>query len=86
MTRLVIMGPQGSGKGTQASRVAKALGIPTISTGDIFRANIAGQTELGQLAQSYTDRGELVPDEVTNRMVRDRLDQSDTAVGVLLGG
>lgn len=86
MTRLVIMGPQGSGKGTQAARVAAALEIPAISTGDIFRANIAGSTELGKLAQSYTDRGELVPDEVTNRMIRDRLAQSDAAAGFLLDG
>lgn len=86
MTRLVIMGPQGSGKGTQAARVAQALGIPAISTGDIFRANIKGDTELGRLARSYSDRGELVPDEVTNRMVRDRLAQEDAADGFLLDG
>ncbi len=86
MTRLVIMGPQGSGKGTQAARVAQALGIPAISTGDIFRANIQGDTELGRLARSYSDRGELVPDEVTNRMVRDRLAQEDAADGFLLDG
>jgi len=86
VTRLVIMGPQGSGKGTQAARVAQALGIPAISTGDIFRANIKGDTELGRLARSYSDRGELVPDEVTNRMVRDRLAQEDAADGFLLDG
>lgn len=86
MTRLVIMGPQGSGKGTQAARVAEALEIPAISTGDIFRANIKGDTELGRLARSYSDRGELVPDEVTNSMVRDRLAQEDTAGGFLLDG
>lgn len=86
MTRLVIMGPQGSGKGTQAARVAQALGIPAISTGDIFRANIKGDTELGRLARSYSDRGELVPDEVTNRMVRDRLAREDAADGFLLDG
>lgn len=86
MTRLVIMGPQGSGKGTQAVRIANALGIPAISTGDIFRANIKGDTELGRLARSYTDRGELVPDEVTNAMVRDRLAQDDAREGFLLDG
>ncbi|PWD52432.1 adenylate kinase [Serinibacter arcticus] len=80
------MGPQGSGKGTQAARVAEALGVPAISTGDIFRANIAGGTELGNLARSYTDRGELVPDAVTNDMVRDRLAQEDAAGGFLLDG
>ncbi|WP_284252691.1 adenylate kinase [Litorihabitans aurantiacus] len=80
------MGPQGSGKGTQAVRVAEALGIPAISTGDIFRANIKGDTELGRLARSYTDRGELVPDEVTNSMVRDRLAQEDATGGFLLDG
>lgn len=86
MTRLIIMGPQGSGKGTQAARLAAALGIPAISTGDIFRANIAGNTELGALARSYTDRGELVPDEVTNAMVRDRLAEPDAVDGFLLDG
>lgn len=84
--RLIIMGPQGSGKGTQATRLAEALGIPAISTGDIFRANIAGDTELGRLARSYTDRGELVPDSVTNDMVRDRLAQPDAQQGFLLDG
>ncbi|WP_454299250.1 adenylate kinase [Salana multivorans] len=86
MTRLLIMGPQGSGKGTQAARIAEALGIPAISTGDIFRANIKGDTELGRLARSYSDRGELVPDEVTNAMVRDRLAEPDAAGGFLLDG
>ena len=73
MTRIVLLGPPGAGKGTQAARLAEALGVPAISTGDIFRANIAGGTELGRTAQGYTSRGELVPDEVTNAMVRDRL-------------
>lgn len=85
-SRLVIMGPQGAGKGTQAALLASRLDIPAISTGDIFRANISGGTELGQLAQSYTARGELVPDEVTNRMVRDRLAQSDVTNGFILDG
>ena len=84
--RLVIMGPQGSGKGTQAARLAERLGIPAISTGDIFRTNITGGTELGVLAQKYTATGELVPDSVTNDMVRDRLSQPDAADGFVLDG
>jgi adenylate kinase len=84
--RLVIMGPQGSGKGTQAARLAQRLGVPAISTGDIFRTNITNGTELGVLAQKYTSHGELVPDSVTNDMVRDRLGQSDTAGGFILDG
>ena len=84
--RLVIMGPQGSGKGTQAARLAAHLGVPAISTGDIFRANISGGTPLGRLAQEYTARGELVPDSVTNDMVRDRLAEPDAADGFILDG
>lgn len=84
--RLVIMGPQGAGKGTQAARLAERLDVPAISTGDIFRANIKGGTELGRLAQEYTAKGELVPDSVTNAMVRDRLAQDDTARGFILDG
>lgn len=84
--RLVIMGPQGAGKGTQAARLAEHLGVPAISTGDIFRSNIKGGTELGVLAQSYTARGELVPDSVTNDMVRDRLGQPDATEGFILDG
>jgi len=84
--RLVIMGPQGAGKGTQAARLADRLGVPAISTGDIFRANIKGGTDLGRLAQEYTAKGELVPDSVTNDMVRDRLAQQDTAEGFILDG
>lgn len=84
--RLVIMGPQGAGKGTQAARLAERLGVPAISTGDIFRANIKGGTELGRLAQSYTARGDLVPDSVTNDMVRDRLAQADVERGFILDG
>lgn len=71
--RLVLLGPPGAGKGTQAARLAEALGVEAISTGDIFRANIKGETELGKLAQEYTAKGELVPDSVTNAMVRDKL-------------
>lgn len=84
--RLVIMGPQGAGKGTQAARLAEHLGVPAISTGDIFRANIRGGTDLGRTAKAYADRGELVPDEVTNAMVRDRLGHADVAEGFILDG
>jgi len=80
------MGPQGSGKGTQAARLAEVYGVPAISTGDIFRANIKGGTELGRLAQEFSSKGELVPDEVTNAMVRDRLGADDVAAGFLLDG
>ncbi|GAA1850586.1 adenylate kinase [Myceligenerans crystallogenes] len=86
ITRLVIMGPQGVGKGTQAARLAETFGIVAISTGDIFRANISGDTELGRTAKSFIDNGELVPDEVTNAMVRDRLAQPDVTDGFLLDG
>lgn len=84
--RLVIMGPQGSGKGTQAARISEHFAVPAISTGDIFRANIASGTDLGVLAQGYTSRGELVPDEVTNAMVRERLAQADAVDGFILDG
>ena len=84
--RLVIMGPQGSGKGTQAARISQHFSVPAISTGDIFRDNIARGTELGKRAQEYTCCGELVPDEVTNAMVRERLRQPDAADGFILDG
>lgn len=84
--RLVLLGPPGAGKGTQAMRLAEWLAVPAISTGSIFRTNIAGNTALGQLARSYTDVGKLVPDEVTNEMVKDRLAQPDAASGFLLDG
>lgn len=84
--RLIIMGPQGSGKGTQAARLAVRLGVPTISTGDIFRANIKGGTELGKRAQVFTDAGNLVPDEITNAMVADRLAEPDAVDGFILDG
>ena len=84
--RIVLMGPPGAGKGTQATLVSEKLGIPHISTGDIFRANVKGGTPLGQEAQKYMDAGEYVPDSVTNAMVRDRLAQPDTAPGFLLDG
>jgi adenylate kinase len=86
MTRMLIIGPPGAGKGTQAVRISEQLGVPAISTGDIFRANIKGRTALGEEAKSYIDRGDLVPDSVTNRMVRDRLAETDTHEGFLLDG
>ena len=85
-TRLVLLGAPGAGKGTQAVRVAESLGIPAISTGDLFRANIKGGTPLGLKVQEYTSRGALVPDSVTNDMVRDRLAQDDATEGFLLDG
>ncbi|MCC2309645.1 adenylate kinase [Cellulomonas chengniuliangii] len=84
--RLVLLGPPGAGKGTQASRLAERLAVPAISTGDIFRANITGGTELGRKVQEYTAVGALVPDEVTNAMVRDRLAEADATEGFLLDG
>jgi adenylate kinase len=84
--RLLIMGPPGAGKGTQAVRIAQRLGIPTISTGDIFRRNLAEGTELGKAARGYMDAGEYVPDDVTNAMVADRLAQDDATAGWLLDG
>ncbi|MCX6398952.1 MAG: adenylate kinase [Propionibacteriales bacterium] len=84
--RLIIMGPPGAGKGTQARHVADRHGIPAISTGDIFRANVTAQSPLGQQAQKYMDAGEYVPDAVTNAMVRDRLQLPDCRNGFLLDG
>lgn len=84
--RLLLMGPPGAGKGTQAAAIAERFGIPAISTGDIFRANVAEQTTLGVLAQKYMDAGEYVPDDVTNAMVADRLASTDCADGFLLDG
>ncbi len=84
--RLLIMGPPGAGKGTQAQSLAERLGAVHISTGDIFRENVAQQTELGRTAQRYMDAGEYVPDEVTNAMVRDRLGQDDAQDGFILDG
>lgn len=86
MTRLIIMGPPGSGKGTQAGHIAGHFGIPAISTGDIFRAHVGGNTELGAEASKYMDHGEFVPDHLTNAMVRLRLGNSDVRPGFLLDG
>lgn len=84
--RIVLVGPPGAGKGTQAAFLAQNLSIPHISTGDLFRANISKQTELGKLAKSYMDKGELVPDEVTIAMAKDRMEQPDAVNGFLLDG
>jgi adenylate kinase len=84
--RLLIVGPQGSGKGTQGVRIAETFGIPVVSTGDIFRANIKQGTELGQKVTAILDAGDLVPDELTSEIVRDRLSQDDAAAGFLLDG
>lgn len=84
--RMVLLGPPGAGKGTQAARIGERLGIPAISTGDIFRAHVAGSTELGRRARAYMDKGEYVPDSVTNAMVADRLAEDDAASGFLLDG
>ena len=84
--RLLIMGPQGVGKGTQAALLSEHYGIPAISTGDIFRYNLKNQTELGKQAQAYMDRGELVPDELTNQIVKDRLAMEDAQNGWILDG
>ena len=84
--RLVLLGPPGAGKGTQAVRLAERLGVPAISTGDIFRSNIKNGTELGRRVQDITASGALVPDELTNELVRDRLAQADAVDGFLLDG
>lgn len=86
MTRLLLIGPPGAGKGTQAVALAERYGIPAISTGDIFRENVANETELGKQAKAFMDRGEYVPDSLTNALVRDRLSQSDASRGFLLDG
>jgi adenylate kinase len=84
--RLILMGPPGAGKGTQAKVIAERLGIPAISTGDIFRANVSQQTPLGVEAKRYMDAGDYVPDEITNAMVRSRIAEPDAAPGFLLDG
>lgn len=84
--RFLIVGPQGSGKGTQGVLVADAFGVPQVATGDIFRANVAGGTELGKRVQAIIEAGDLVPDALTSELVRDRLEQADAAHGFLLDG
>jgi adenylate kinase len=84
--RLLLVGPPGAGKGTQAQFLAAHYSIPHISTGDIFRANLKAGTDLGNQAKAFMDRGELVPDSVTNNMVKDRLTHGDVANGFLLDG
>jgi adenylate kinase len=84
--RIVLLGPPGAGKGTQAEIIAGQLGVPAISTGDIFRANVSTQTDLGRKAKVYMDAGELVPDEITVAMVRERITEPDAKGGFLLDG
>lgn len=84
--RIVLVGPPGAGKGTQAALLSEKLGVPHISTGDLFRANISENTELGQTAKSYIDAGNLVPSSVTNDMVAERIAEGDAAEGFLLDG
>ena len=84
--RLLLIGPPGAGKGTQAQRLSEALGVPAISTGDIFREHLRNETELGLKAKAYMDAGDNVPDSLTNDLVRDRLSQPDAAEGFLLDG
>jgi adenylate kinase len=86
MARIMLLGPPGSGKGTLGERLTEELGIPSISTGDIFRQNIADGTALGKKAQSYMDKGALVPDEVVIDLVNDRLSKPDAADGFMLDG
>ncbi len=85
-TFVVLMGAPGAGKGTQAKRLEATLCLPQVATGDLFRANLKNETELGKLARTYMDKGELVPDEVTVAMVRDRLSQPDCESGAILDG
>jgi len=84
--RLILIGPPGAGKGTQAKRLADRLGVPAVSTGDIFRSNVAAGTELGLLADGFMKRGEYVPDSLTNDMVRQRLSEPDADAGFVLDG
>ena len=84
--RLLLIGPPGAGKGTQASKLSEVFGIPAISTGDIFRENVKNETPLGLEAKSYMDSGDYVPDSLTNKLVRDRLKNPDCANGFLLDG
>ena len=84
--KLLLIGPPGAGKGTQASKLSEVFGIPAISTGDIFRENVKNQTPLGLEAKSYMDKGEYVPNDLTNKLVRDRLQNPDCVNGFLLDG
>ena len=84
--KLILLGPVGSGKGTQAGLISEKYGIPSISTGEIFRTNIKNETELGKIAKEYIDKGELVPEELTNKLVEDRLAQEDCNNGFILDG
>jgi adenylate kinase len=84
--RVVLLGPPGAGKGTQAQKLSEKLGIPQISTGDLFRKNISEGTPLGVEAKSYLDAGDLVPSELTNKLVEDRIEQEDAAAGFILDG
>ena len=84
--KLLLIGPPGAGKGTQASKLSEVFGIPAISTGDIFRENVKNETPLGLEAKSYMDKGEYVPNELTNKLVRDRLQNPDCVNGFLLDG
>ena len=84
--KLLLIGPPGAGKGTQASKLSEVFGIPAISTGDIFRENVKNETPLGIEAKSYMDKGEYVPDELTNKLVRERLKNPDCVNGFLLDG
>ena len=86
MSRFLLIGPPGAGKGTQAALLANAYSIPAISTGDIFRANVKNETELGLIVKSIMDRGEYVPDSLTNELIRDRLSHEDAEAGFLLDG
>ncbi|MCF3138191.1 adenylate kinase [Paenarthrobacter sp. AR 02] len=86
MARLIIMGPPGSGKGTQAEHIARHFRIPAISTGELFRDHIRQETELGDEASAYIDHGEFVPDHVTTAMLKQRLDEDDAGEGFLLDG
>lgn len=83
---IILLGPPGAGKGTQAKQLEKTLGLPQVATGDLFRYNLKNETELGKLAQTYMSRGELVPNEVTVAMVKDRISQPDCTNGVIFDG
>lgn len=85
-TYIVLLGPPGAGKGTQAKTLSEALGVPHVSTGDLFRAHLKNQTELGKMAETYMSKGQLVPDDVTVGMLRERFQQEDCRKGAILDG